>query len=345
MKSRPQLYLGTMTFAWSQASAPVTDEVATSFIKSFHGAGFTEIDCARIYSGGDSELMVGRVLPGVTADCPGLTITTKAHPSQEGGLSEAGIRGQLKASLEAMQVPSVNGYYLHQPDPDRPLAESLSTAHALIQEGLIKEVGMSNFHAVEWKRAAELCKENGWTLPAMSQALYNPINRLIEDELVPILRENGIRLVAYNPLAAGLLTGKHQQGQVAEGRFKDNPNYLDRFYKDDCFEGLQILQKACDAAQLSLLQATFSWLLFHSALQEGDAILLGASKQEHLEGNIKACEEAQPLPEPVVKAFDEAWAVCRGGAFSYWRSYSSDHPGRESLHPGASYVVKKKSTL
>lgn len=241
-----------------------------------------------------------------------------------------------------MQLPNVNGFFLHQPDTNSPLTETLAETDKMVKEGLIKEIGMSNYSALELQRTLDICKEKGLTPPTQFQALYNPLNRKIEKELIPILRSAGIRLVAYNPLAAGMLTGKHKAGQeVAAGRFKDNPNYLGRFYKDDCFAGLSMIQEACDTVGITLLQATFSWLMHHSALQEGDAILLGASKVEHLEANIKAAHESTPLPEEVLAAFEKAWAGCEEEAFPFWRSYSLDQPGREDLDPGAAYVVKK----
>ena len=85
--------------------------------------------------------------------------------------------------------------------------------------------------------------------------------------------------VAYNPLAAGLLTGKHSEGgEVPAGRFKDNANYLDRFYKHDNFEAVELLKATLVPHGLSLTQATFSWMLYNSALVEADAVLLGCSK-------------------------------------------------------------------
>jgi len=222
------------------------------------------------------------------------------------------------------------------------LRETLKETDKMVKEKLIKEIGMSNYSSIELQRTLDICKEEGFTPPTQFQALYNPLNRKIEKDLLPILRSANIRLVAYNPLAAGLLTGKHTAGQdVAAGRFKDNPNYLDRYYKEDCFAGLHLIQEACDSCGISMLEATWSWLMHHSALQEGDAILLGASKLEHLEGNIKAARESSPLPEALLAAFDEAWSGCEEEAFPFWRGYSADQPGREDLHPGAAYVVKK----
>jgi len=127
-----------------------------------------------------------------------------AHPSQTGGLSAIGLKGQLETSLKALELSTVNGFYLHQPDTETPLSETLECTDSLVKEGLIKEIGMSNYSAMELERTLALCKDNNWEQPKVFQALYNPLNRMIEKDLVPILRGAGIRLVAYNPLAAGL---------------------------------------------------------------------------------------------------------------------------------------------
>ena len=130
-------------------------------------------------------------------------------------------------------------------------------------------------------------------------------------------------------------------GPVAEGRFKDNSNYLDRFYKPDCFEAIRLIEDACAAHNISLLDASFSWLLNHSELQEGDGVLLGASSVEQLEQNLVATTAIPELPADVLAAMDQAWGLCADDAFAFWRSYSSDHPDREALDPGAAYVATK----
>lgn len=287
--------------------------------------------------------MLGRVL-GQHED---VVLVTKAHPSQPGGLSPEGIRQQLSASLEAMGVPRVGVFYLHQPDTEHPLDDSLRCVHDLVSEGLIARVGLSNFSAQETERAVEICRENSLTLPTVYQGLYNALNRRVEAELFPILRANSIEFVAYNPLAAGMLTGKHRGGgadSVATGRFKDNKNYLDRFYKPDHFEAVELISAACDASGVAMVDAAYRWLIRHSALADGDGVLLGASSVEHLEANLAACSDeacAQPLPDPVLEAMDAAWELCRADAFAFWRGHSADMPGREDLDPGASYAVKK----
>lgn len=349
----PRLYLGTMTFGWSQASTPVDTAAATTMLRRFiEAAGDRQphhVDTARIYASGDTEPIVGAA---IAATGTTVFLGSKAHPSQPGGLSADGLRSQLAASLDALGVQKLDELYLHQPDPATPLLESLRTTDAMVREGVVGKIGLSNYHASEVARAFALCKEHGLTPPTVYQGLYNPLNRLVEDELLPVLRENGCAFVAYNPLAAGLLTGRHTPDtEVAPGRFKDNPNYMPRFYTPVNFDALGTIRAACEAAGISLVEATYRWLLCHSALKgDGpapDGLLLGASSVAQLEANLAACaaaRTAEPLPMVVRAAMEGAWSArkLRADAFPYWRSYSGDMPGRDELPQGASYSAAKK---
>lgn len=341
-----------MTFGWSQTSSYVDESVALKMVKTFvdfnneHEAPIHYVDTARIYAGGKTEKIVGAVLDKFGTPEKGvLAIGTKAHPSQKGGLSPTGIRSQMQASLDAMHLTGVGEYYLHQPDTETSLLESLKEAHNMVSEGLCGSIGMSNYHASEIERAFELCEEHGLTKPTVYQGLYNPLNRCVEKELLPLLKRNKCSFVAYNPLAAGLLVGKHEKdGDVAKGRFKDNQNYLPRFYTDNNFAAIQLIKDACEKQNMTMLEATYRWLLSHSALVEEDGVLLGASSMKQLEQNLKACKATQkgPLPAEILAAFEEAWKLTEEGAFPYWRSYSSDMPDREALDQGASYSAVKK---
>lgn len=341
----PELYFGTMTFGWNQASSWVDDEVAGQMLHRFLDSGCVQVDTARIYSAGDSENILGRVLRSPSIGNQTCVLGTKVHPSQPGGLSKVGIRNQVEASLKALQVDRVDVLYLHQPDPEHNLVESLECVHELIKEGTISKYGMSNYSAVEVQRCIDICKERVWNLPNFFQGLFNPLNRWTEEELLPVLRPHGIAFVAYNPLAAGLLTGKHVSGAApVAGRFKDNPNYLPRFYTEANFKALEQIERACSQHGLDLVPATYAWLSNHSILDgsKGDGILLGASSMEQFEQNLSSCLKPIELPSAVVSAFNEAWTTCKECAFPYWRSYSKDHPGRDGLHPGASYDAVKK---
>ena len=348
----PRLYLGTMTFAWSSQTSSVVDEaVALEMVKRFIqfneqlGVTINRIDTARVYAGGKTETMLGAVLKKLGTTSGTIVVGTKAHPSVSPGLSDEGIRGQLMVSLEELQLSSVGEYYLHQPDTEHHLLESLKCAHALVTSGKVSVIGMSNYHASEMARAFQLCKEYNLTPPSVYQGLYNPLNRVVEDELLPVLKEHGCSFVAYNPLAAGLLTGKHKGlAEVQSGRFKDNANYLPRFYTESNFRAIEIIRKACEGEGISMVEATYRWLLRHSALRDTDGLLLGASSIDQLEQNLGACKaalEKGDLSPGLVAAFDQGWNLTKRGAFPYWRSYSSDMPNRQVLDQGASYNAAK----
>jgi aflatoxin B1 aldehyde reductase len=236
-----------MTFGWSQASTPVTKSIGIEMISHAYFGGVNYIDSARIYSGGATEPLVGECLkqhPNPSLIMDGLLkVTTKAHPSQANGLSTIGLEKQLKDSLTAMGLSHIDEFYLHQPDPENDLKESLQAVNSLYEQGLIRRLGMSNYHEAEVERAVLLCRENNWIAPTIYQGLYNPLNRKIEKTLLPILRKYNIDFIAFNALAAGLLTGKHtDEGDVPVGRFKDNINYLPRFYTKNNFNAIELIK-------------------------------------------------------------------------------------------------------
>lgn len=352
----PRIYMGTMTFGWSQTSSFVDEHTAKEMTKKFIDFGkktsntLNYIDTAKIYAGGKTEPIVGSVLQDALTYCDpkSITIGTKAHPSQPKGLSKEGIINQFTASIEAMGVTSIGEYYLHQPDTEHSLLESLQCVHELIVAGKVGSLGLSNYHVSEVSRVFDLCEEHNLTKPSVYQGLYNPLNRAIEKELLPLLKANDCSFVAYNPLAAGLLTGKHKghDGDVMKGRFKKNQNYLPRFYTKENFDALGKIQVACDDDGITIVEATYKWLLRHSALTESDGLLLGASSINQLDQNLNACLAASlnesPLSEKVLQAFDTAWTITEESAFPYWRSYSKDMPNFSNLDHGASYSATKK---
>ena len=144
-----------------------------------------------------------------------------------------------------------------------------------------------------------------------------------------------------------MLTGKHKElDKVAKGRFKKNQNYLPRFYTPANFKAIEIIEKQCIKDEITMIEATFRWLLCHSSLTaDFDGFLLGASSLKQLDQNLAACklasENVSPLSPELLVAFDDAWELTKDGAFPYWRSYSSDMPDRETLDQGASYQANK----
>lgn len=207
-----------MTFGWEQASSLVTNEVAREMIKVFSMFGHSNVDTAAIYTGGKCEGILANVLPVDYPLSPPLLIGTKAHPSLSSGFDNAGLSDQFANSLSETKQSSFEEYFLHQPDSKQDVLPALKFVNDLIHKGQVKHLGLSNYAAVECERIFALCEEHQLHKPTRYQGLYNPLNRMVEEELLPLLKANGCSFVAYNPLAAGLLTGRHHRGgEVTEG--------------------------------------------------------------------------------------------------------------------------------
>jgi aflatoxin B1 aldehyde reductase len=181
---------------------------------------------------------------------------------------------------------------------------------------------LSNFAAWQVAEVVEICRHNGWMQPTVYQGMYNALTRDVERELFPCLRNYGIGFYAYNPLAGGMLTGKHRSRQDIpdSGRFRPERGYLDRYWRDDYFDVLQRLGDACEESGLKPVEVAMSWLVNHSLLdaQQGDGIILGASKADHLAQNMAACTQA-PLDREILDILDQGWQVIKPNCFKYFR--------------------------
>jgi aflatoxin B1 aldehyde reductase len=136
--------------------------------------------------------------------------------------------------------------------------------------------------------------------------------------------------VVYNPLAGGIFSGKiKSKDQVPDdGRFSNQSErtgkmYRDRYFKDATFDALRIIEPVAKENNLTLVEIALRWCMHHSALKTGqkggnDGIIIGVSSFSQLESNLKDLEKG-PLPDGVVKALDEAWAVAKSTASTYWR--------------------------
>jgi aryl-alcohol dehydrogenase-like predicted oxidoreductase len=186
----------------------------------------------------------------------------------------------------------------------------------LIQQGKVMYLGMSNF--ASWQVCEALCKAkaNRWSPPVVIQVPYNLITRGIDEECVSFSTEMNVGMTVYNPVAAGMLTGKHTGAEApAEGtRFDRSEDYYGRFWHASNFEAVETLTKIASDAGLSLIELALKWL---TSQPHVDSMILGASKPEHLEGNIAAAEGR--LDEDTLKACDEVWQKLRGPHFKYNR--------------------------
>ena len=316
MNKSVNLILGTMTFGES-VFRPDVD----AFINTFFDAGYDELDTAYVYNEGSCEKFLGEVLPSL--DRP-FKISTKVNPRITGKLDADAAYMQLNTSLERLNLPSVDTVFLHFPDPATPVESVLSAMADMHEQGKFRELGLSNFPAWMVADVWHICKERGWVLPTVYEGVYNPLTRGAEAELNDCLNRYGLRFYAYNPTMGGLLTGKYKSVDEAptDGRFTHRPGYQGKYWKKSNFDALDVIREAIEPHGMTMIEATYRWMAYHSMLSNdrGDAILIGASKLNHLVENLNTVK-AGPLPEDVIKAFDQAWTICRGVSREYFTLY------------------------
>lgn len=168
----------------------------------------------------------------------------------------------------------------------------------------------------------EICKRNSYILPTVYQGNYNAVTRNNEDELFPALRKLGISFYAYSPLAGGLLakTPDQLKNPVQGSRFDPNTYagklYCNWYMQTEFLDALDEFQRLCKEQNVRPAQAALSWLLYHSKLQSGDAIILGASAISQLEENLED-SEAGELSGEIVSAMGEMWGSVKAKAPAY----------------------------
>jgi aflatoxin B1 aldehyde reductase len=314
----PRVVLGAMTFG-DQMHA----DVSARAVEAFAAAGGGEIDTAYVYTSGASETILGEILSRYARDR--FHVATKVNPFVAGervSLSANEVERQLGTSLERLRLDRVDLLYLHTPDNETPLEETLEACARLHEAGRFHRLGMSNYASWQVADAWHTCDREGWPRPSVYQGMYNAVTREVESELLPCLRHLGMAFYAYNPLAGGLLTGKHRsfRDDPPAGRFRDNPLYTPRFWKASYFEALEAVRAACASAGTSMTSAALRWMTHHSDLtgRPDDAVIVGASTMAQLEENLTALA-ASPLHESIVHALDDAWEVARPDCPRYWR--------------------------
>lgn len=306
-----RIALGTMTFG-----SQVSEHEAQGIVDHCLDAGINFFDTANVYNKGKSEEILGKVL-GNRRNKVVVASKVRGDMGDYSGLAPDAIRRGLEESLRRLGTDFLDIYYLHQPDYQVPVEETLEAMEELRREGKIRFVGHSNYSSWQSMEMLALSKEHGWQPPRIAQPMLNLIARGLEQEFVPFAKAHDVSMVVYNPLAGGLLTGKQalQSGPSKGSRFDGNKQYLNRYWKPQTFDAVSQLNEASSAAGRSLLETSFRWLLDQQIVS---SVLVGASSLQQLKANLTACEAA-PLSEELNTACDEVWADLRGPVPAYNR--------------------------
>ena len=304
--------LGTMTFG-DQVGIDDAYDLVDIAIRS----GVTMIDTANVYNSGRSESMLGQILKGrraeiVLASKVGIPISREdRHP-----LSRDSIKRECEMSLRRLEVDNLDIYYLHQPDWGTDIEESLCTMKELLDSGVIRAVGVSNYAAWQIAEIQIVAREIGIAQVIIAQQQYNLLSRRLEEEYAHFVRSRGVKTVVYNPLAGGMLTGKHRgaSSPLNTGRFS-NPRYQKRYWNEAMFNAVDELHNKAIEIGVSLSQLAFRWLLSRDIV---NGMLLGVSGREQLVENIAAIS-TEPLDTQTLELCDVIWKGLRGPAPAYNR--------------------------
>jgi len=281
-----QLCLGT-----NNIGKQVNEKNAIKIIRKAFDLGINVIDTANGYTNGRSEEIIGKAIEGYRKD---VVIATKVGSEKERGpnqrgLSRKNIRWQVKQRLKRLKIDFIDLYYLHRPDPDTPLEESLKTISDLVHEGIVNYIACSNFPTWQIAKAHEICETYNLERFIAVQPEYNLLKRDIETDLLPFCKHEKLGVLTYSPLIGGLLTGKYMRrtsppvGSRAEYR-QSYWEYVNKNYK---FTVLPQIEDIAKNVGISMHQLAVAWILKNPLIS---APIVGASKVEHVEENCQITE-------------------------------------------------------
>ena len=219
--------LGAMNFG--TADAPCSEDEARRIIDAFLDGGNNFIDTANVYTGGQSEEVVGRA---IKAKRDSVVLATKARGPQgpgpnDSGLSRVHLTRALEASLRRLDTDYVDLYQCHFWDPDTPIEETMATLDSFVRAGKVRYIGCSNFTGGQIVEAQWAAERVGGTPFVSLQPRYSLIARDIETDVLPTCQRQGLGTLVYSPLGGGVLTGKYSRGerpdpQTRYGRVADS---------------------------------------------------------------------------------------------------------------------------
>ncbi len=278
--------------SWETFGGYVGAELARGCIFRAFNLGVTHFDLANVYGTppGRAEIIVGRTLREMPRE--EIVISTKAGfqtwPGPYGeGASRKALITSLEHSLKRTGLDYFDIFYSHRPDPNTPLEETLRALDQLVRQGKVLYLGLSNYPAHLLAEASRLTRELNLTPIVAAQVGYNLLQREMEQDVFQAARQNGIGLVAFSPLAQGILTEKYFSG-VPEGSRAARNWSAERREKIDAVRGsLTALNEIARARGQTLPQLAIAWTLRYADVATA---LLGASDIDQLEENMKALE-------------------------------------------------------
>jgi voltage-dependent potassium channel beta subunit len=311
---RTGLQLSVLSFgSWVTFHKQIEDNKADELMGMAYDAGINFFDNAEAYAGGESELMMGRVLKNKQWDRTSYVLSSKVYfglkgknnkPNQH-GLGRKHIVEACHAAIERMQTDYLDLYFCHRPDPNVPIEEVVWTMHNLILQGKILYWGTSQWSGAEIMEAHRVAQQYGLIGPVMEQPQYNMFERFkVEQDYLPVYKNVGLGTTIWSPLAAGFLTGKYLNG-IPEGSRLGIEGFdwlKNRWMQEEKIAKLKKLVALADEMGVSMASLAIAWTIANPHVSTA---ILGATKPEQLTDNLKALEVVKLLNPEIMGWIEE----------------------------------------
>ncbi len=310
---RSGLQLSVLSFgSWVTFHKQINDNSADELMGIAYDNGINFFDNAEVYALGESEKMMGRVLKAKNWDRTSYTISSKAFfgwrgkenkPNQT-GLSRKHLTEACHEALQRLQTDYLDLYFCHRPDKNTPIEEVVLTMNNLIQQGKILYWGTSEWSGVELMEAHRVAQHYRLIGPSMEQPQYNLFERnKVENDYLEVFKNVGLGTTIWSPLAAGLLTGKYNNGIPEGSRLAiEGFDWLkERWIMQDKIEKVQQLQSLANELGCSLPALSIAWCIKNPNVTTA---ILGATKKEQLIDNLTALKAVELLTSEVISKIE-----------------------------------------
>jgi voltage-dependent potassium channel beta subunit len=296
---RTGLQLSVLSFgSWVTFHKQIEDNKADELMGMAYDAGINFFDNAEGYAGGESELMMGRILKKKQWDRTSYVLSSKVYfglhgknnkPNQH-GLGRKHIVEACHAAISRMQTDYLDLYFCHRPDTNVPIEEVVWTMHNLILQGKILYWGTSQWSGAEIMEAHRVAQQYGLIGPVMEQPQYNMFERFkMEQDYLPVFKNVGLGTTIWSPLAAGFLTGKYLEGIPDDSRLAiEGFDWLkNRWLQEEKIAKLKKLVALADEIGVSMASLAIAWTIANPHVTTA---ILGATKPQQLTDNLQALE-------------------------------------------------------
>ena len=292
-----EIAMGTWGFSgrnyFGGAIGTLDQKTATGFIGRALEAKVNFIDTANVYSFGDSELMTGQALKDLGVKRSDVVLATKVFGRMGPGPNDMGAsRGHImdcvSLSLERLQTDHIDLYQIHHSDPVTPLEEILRALDDLVRQGMVRYVGVSNWEAWKIMKANGLAAQHGLERIETNQVYYSIAGRDLENELVPLMQDQGMGCLVWSPLAGGYMAGKYTPGDGIKAEPGRRANFdFPPVDKEKADKTVLVMREIAKKHGVSVACVGLTWVRQKPFIT---STIIGATTMEQLDDNLKSVE-------------------------------------------------------